>query len=209
VVLARYAELLDLTSLKGVAAFEATAQRCFNERMSNVERVRVALKGDVAGRLKGRLNLDRVGVFGFSFGGSNALRLCSQNPAFHAGANEDGLFLGEEMPAGPFLFFDQEMPSWLLDPPSGEEDAEQSLIRRAEAHIQEAMHQSGRERVVLDGTRHLSFSDRIYTSPFPRLARVGRRSAQEVHEVLSTRLYQFFTAALGSSGQLEQTGGAE
>ena len=187
---------LDYSSLKAAAAFQATAERCFTERMANVERVRLTLKGDAAGKLRGRLNLDQVGVFGFSFGGSCALRLCAVNPAFHAGANEDGLFLGTAMPRGPFLFFDQEMPSWLMSDPQPGEDFEQSFTRIAEERILNAMREPGRERVIVDGTRHLSFSDRIYASPFSRLARVGTRSAGEVHGILSERLNDFFRRAL-------------
>lgn len=200
---------LDYSSLKAAAAFRVTAERCFTERMANVERVRLAMKGDAAGNLQGKLDLDQVGVFGFSFGGSSAIRLCAGNPAFRAGANEDGLFLGTPAPHGPFLFFDQEMPAWLLKAPQPGEDFDQSFTRIAEGHILDAMREPGRERVILDGTRHLSFSDRIYSSPFPRLARVGTRSPAEVHEILSTRLKEFFTAALASSDKPRQSEGIE
>lgn len=206
VVVGCYSAPLDFSSSKAEAAFEATAEQCFIERMAQVERVRLALNGDVAGNLRGRLKLDRVGVFGFSFGGSTALRLCSENPAFHAGANEDGLFLGTGMPRGPFLFFDQEMPAWLKSAPQPGEDAGQALTRVGEARIQEAMRHPGSERVILDGTRHLSFSDRIYASPFSRLARVGTRPAGEVHEILSTRLNAFFKAGLGADGAAVKSG---
>ena len=196
VVPGRYPEPIDLSTLKAEAAFEATAEQCFTERMAQVERVRLALKGNAAGNLRGRLNLDHAGVFGFSFGGSTALRICSVNPAFVAGANEDGLFLGTAMPRGAFLFFDQEMPAWLLKPAEPGEDVSQMLTRRAEEHVLEAMRQPECERVIIDGSRHLSFSDRIYASPFPRLARVGTRPAGEVHEILSARLAGFFRVSL-------------
>ncbi len=196
VVPGRYTTALDLDSEDGVTEFEAAAERCFRERIANVEHVRLFLMEAHSGVLAGRLNLDRVGVFGFSFGGSTAMRLCAEVPAFVAGANEDGLVLGSELPAGPFLFFDQEMPAWLLAPPSGSEDAGQRIVRKAEERIQEALAQPERERVIIEGSRHLSFSDRIYASPFPRLARVGTRSPAEIHEILSSHLESFFSAAL-------------
>ena len=84
---------------------------------------------------------------------------------------------------------------------SHREDVGQALTRVAEGHIQEAMRQPGRERVILDGTRHLSFSDRIYASPLPRLARAGTRPAVEVHEIIGARLNDFFKAALGPAGE--------
>ena len=197
VVNGRYAEPLDFSSEKSVTAFTIDAELCFIERLKNVERVRQALAGNVAKKLSGKLKLDHVGVFGFSFGGSTAIRLCAENPAFVAGANEDGLFLGDQMPRGAFLFFDQEMPAWLETAPKPGEDAGQILTRQAEARIQAALKQPHRDRFILDGTRHLSFSDRIFGSRFPRLARVGTRPQKEVHEIVSKRSAEFFKRELG------------
>ncbi len=203
VVKGRYAEPLDFSSPKAVAGFSANAGRCFTERLKNMERVRQALAGNLAGNLSGRLKLDRVGVFGFSFGGSTAIRICAGNSAFVAGANEDGLFLGEQMPRGAFLFFDQEMPAWLEAAPKSGEDAGQTLTRHAEARIQDALKQPLRDRLILDGTRHLSFSDRIFASPIPRLARVGTRPQTEVHEIVCKRLGEFFRTQLSQAEKPE------
>lgn len=49
---------LNYSSQKAAAAFQITAERCFAERMANVERVRLALKGNASGNLKGKLDLD-------------------------------------------------------------------------------------------------------------------------------------------------------
>ncbi|MEO5713025.1 MAG: hypothetical protein ABIT37_06015 [Luteolibacter sp.] len=198
VVKGRYAEPLDFSSPKAVAGFSADAGKCFTERLKNLERTRQALAGSMVKNLAGRLKLDHVGIFGFSFGGSTAIRACAENPAFVAGANEDGLFLGEQMPRGAFLFFDQEMPAWLEAAPKPGEDAGQVLTRHAETQIQIALKQPHRDRLILDGTRHLSFSDRIFASPIPRLARVGTRPQEEVHEIVCKRLGEFFKAELSS-----------
>ncbi|MEO7097848.1 MAG: dienelactone hydrolase family protein [Luteolibacter sp.] len=203
VVNGRYAEPLDFSSAKSVATFTADAERCFTERLKNVERVRQALAGRAAKQLSDKLKLDHVGVFGFSFGGSTAIRLCAEDPAFVAGANEDGLFLGDQMPRGAFLFFDQEMPAWLEAAPKPEEDAGQILTRQAEARIQAALKQPDRDRLIIDGTRHLSFSDRIFASRFPRLARIGTRPPNEVHEIVSKRLAKFFKTELGATEKPE------
>jgi len=199
VVMGRYLEPLDFSSNKSVGDFAANARQCFAERLEQVERVRLALAGDAAGILSEKLRLDRAGVFGFSFGGSAAIQLCAKNPAFAAGANEDGLFLENDFPRGPFLFFDQETPAWLESARKPDENAGQILTREAEARIQDALKPPHRDRLILDGTRHLSFSDRIFASPIPRLARVGTRPAKEVHDILCRRLVDFFKTELLNS----------
>lgn len=196
VLMGRYPEPLDFSSAKNVGDFVANSRQCFTERAENLKRVRKALVGSVAGKLSGRMRLDRVGVFGFSFGGSMAVRLCAEDPAFVAGANEDGLFLGEGSLRGPFLFFDEETPAWLEAARKPDENAGQIITREAEARIQNAMLQPQRDRFILDGTRHLSFSDRIYASRFPRLARVGTRPAEQVHDAVCKRLAEFFRVHL-------------
>ncbi len=196
VVKGRFPEPLDFSSTKSVGDFITNSRPCFTERLEQVERVRLALAGNSAGILSAKLKLDRVGVFGFSFGGSAAIQLCAKNPAFVAGANEDGLFLGNDFPRGPFLFFDEETPAWLESARKPDENASQILTREAEARIQDALKQPQRERLILDGTRHLSFSDRIFDSRFPRLARVGTRPQREVHELLCNKLGEFFHAHL-------------
>ena len=199
VVLTELRASVDFSSATGVAEFESTAGRCLTERASNVERVRASLENGAVPVLHDKINLDRLGVFGFSFGGTCALRLCARHPSFHAGANEDGLFLGDEMPRGPFLFFDQEMPAWLLANPAPGEDAGQALTRRAEAQILKALKQPDRHRVILDGATHESFNDRIFLSRYPRVAGAGNRPAAEIHGILSTRLAGFFSRHLGSA----------
>lgn len=191
---------IDFTSASRVAAFEAIAERCLDQRISNVMRMKEALENGVVPDFHGKLKLDRLGVFGFSLGGSSALRLCARIPSFHAGANEDGLFLGNEMPKGPFLFFDQQMPAFLLAEPAPGEDAGQALTRRAEGRILEAMKQPCRYREILDGTTHDSFNDRIFLSRYPKLAKAGTRPAAEVHQILVTRLADFFRRELGDGG---------
>ncbi len=196
VVKGRYPEPLDFSSTKNVGEFVTNSKQCFAERLEQVERVRLALAGNAAGILSEKLKLDRVGVFGFSFGGSTAIQLCAKNPAFVAGANEDGLFLENDFPRGPFLFFDEETPAWLESARKPDENAGQILTREAEARIQDALRQPHRDRLILAGTRHLSFSDRIFASPIPRLARVGTRPAEEVHEIVCQRLVAFFKTEL-------------
>jgi pimeloyl-ACP methyl ester carboxylesterase len=138
-----------------------------------------------------------MGVFGFSFGGSTALHLCASHPDFVAGANEDGLYLDVGEPRGPFLFFDQEMPWWLLEKPAASESAEQAMTRRAEHRILQAMDKPGRQRHILLGTAHASFTDRKFSSPLPWITRTGNRRPRDVHEAILSPLALFFQVHLG------------
>lgn len=190
----------DFSSSQEITEFLTTAEKCFNERGRNLDRVLASLSGPSSGLLQRRLVLDRVGVFGFSFGGSHAVRLCGRHHAFHAGANEDGLFLGDDGPRGPFLFFDSELPAWLGSSPSSDETPEQGMTRQAEARIQKALEEPDRQRIILTGVGHSGFTDALFRSPLPRLAGTGSRSASETHSQISGNLAIFFTAALKRPG---------
>lgn len=134
-VLSRLPAELDFSTEETVLNFEKWAEPFLRDRVENLARVRQALACGTVPRLADRLNLEKTGVFGFSFGGTSAVRLCSVDPAFAAGANEDGLFLGYGTLPGLFLLIDQEMPGWLRQKAGPTEDAGQALIRRSEIRI--------------------------------------------------------------------------
>jgi dienelactone hydrolase len=192
VILGKLPAILDLTTDAGVSDFETLAEKCITERIGDLHLVKAALTNGGASQLAGRLLLDRVGIVGYSFGGTCALRICAEDPAFYAGANEDGFFLGKRMPAGPFLFFDEEMPAFLLKDASPDEGPGDALTRRSEIKIREALLAADRPRVILDGTRHPSFSDRILMCRIPQIARAGKESAPEVIRIVTTHLSDFF-----------------
>lgn len=187
---------LDLSTEKNVKEFQLLAARCLVTRSQEIAQVVAAVRAGVEDFPAERLALDRLGAFGFSFGGSSALHLCKDATGFVAGANEDGFFFENDEPRGPFLFFDEQMPAWLLQQPTASEDAGQTFTRESEARILAAMKGASRYRVILAGTKHEAFSDRIFTTRIPRLARVGSRPAAEVHAILTAELVKFFRQQL-------------
>jgi len=203
VSLSRLPATIHFNTEKAVRDFESLGLQSLNERFENLRRVKQALGRGIAPRLAGRLNLDKVGIFGFSFGGTSALHACALDPAFIAGANEDGYLLSDECPQGAFLFFDEEMPAWLSKQPGPGECPEDRLQRRSEARIQTALAGKDRFRMVLDHTRHEAFTDRIFTCRIARLARVGTRPAAEVHHLVTSRLAGFFQQELAEKLPLE------
>lgn len=74
---------------------------------------------DPQGRLTGRLDLERVGMFGHSFGGSTSGEACRVDARFKAGINMDGTFFGQPAAGAtvPFLMLgagrDDDDPSWV------------------------------------------------------------------------------------------------
>lgn len=196
VVLGQLPESPDFATLGAVSDFEGLAEKCLATRDQEIVRVRDALSRGILPNLTARLELDHMGIFGFSFGGTAAIRECARQSFFRAGANLDGFFLGEAAPEGPFLFIDEEMPAWLANPPQDSDTPEQTLIRRSELRILKALKGTQHERLVVNGTRHESFSDRIFLSSLPKIARAGRLPAGEVSTLIHRRLSEFFRSEL-------------
>jgi len=116
-------------------------------------------KSDPSGRFLGRLDMQRVGVFGHSLGGATALLFCHDDSRCKAGIDVDGAPLGNVIAEGvtqPFMF--------LLSDHSGESaDAETpQAIRQAGANIRsiyDRLPSDRRLEIVIQGANHYMFSD--------------------------------------------------
>jgi dienelactone hydrolase len=114
---------------------------------------------DPSGRFLGRLDMQRVGMFGHSLGGSTALLFCHDDSRCKAGIDVDGAPLGNVIAEGvtqPFMF--------LLSDHSGETaDAETpEAIRQAGANIRsiyDRLPSDRRLEIVIQGANHYMFSD--------------------------------------------------
>jgi dienelactone hydrolase len=109
---------------------------------------------DTSGRFVGRLDMQRVGVFGHSLGGATALQFCHDDPRCKAGIDIDGAPLGSVITEGlhhPFIF--------VIGDHKGEPDAE---VRQVEANIRsiyDRLPPGARSIVEIRGANHFSFSD--------------------------------------------------
>ena len=109
---------------------------------------------DSAGRFRGRLDLQRVGVFGHSLGGATALQFCHDDSRCRAGIDVDGAPLGtviREGVAQPFMF--------LMGEHSGESAEE---TRPVQANIRSIYHRLPADRrfeILIRGGYHFGFSD--------------------------------------------------
>jgi len=109
---------------------------------------------DPSGKFTGRIDMARIGVFGHSFGGSQAAQFCHDDPRCKAGIDIDGIPLGSVIHEGmrqPFMFiFSAQIHA--TDPES----------RRVQADVQsiyDRLPTVGRIRIAIRGSFHYTFSD--------------------------------------------------
>jgi dienelactone hydrolase len=128
---------------------------------------------DPSGRFLGRLDMQRVGVFGHSLGGATALQFCHDDSRCKAGINVDGAPLGSVVADGvtqPFMF--------LLSDHKGESDAgEPEAIRQAGANIHsiyDRLPDDRRLMIMIRGADHYRFSDDGAMLKSPLMMRVLR-----------------------------------
>ena len=109
---------------------------------------------DPSGRFLGRLDMQRVGVFGHSLGGATALQFCHDDARCKAGIDVDGAPLGAVIAEGvtqPFLF--------LLSDHSSESAAETRQVESNIRSIYDRLPGDRRLEIVIPGANHFGFSD--------------------------------------------------
>ncbi|HEV2388638.1 MAG TPA: hypothetical protein VGS20_15440 [Candidatus Acidoferrales bacterium] len=111
---------------------------------------------DASGRFTGRLDMQRLGIFGHSFGGAQALQFCHDDPRCKAGIDLDGAPYGSVVQEGlkqPFLFLLSDHKGEMSDPAS----------RKILADIESIYDRlpNGRLFVTIRGANHFSFSDQM------------------------------------------------
>jgi len=109
---------------------------------------------DSSGKLTGRLDMTRVGVFGHSLGGAVAAQFCHEDSRCKAGIDIDGAPHGSVLAGGlaqPFMF--------LLSDHGDESDAASVQIKRDIQSIYDHIPPDRRLRVAIRGAFHYMFSD--------------------------------------------------
>jgi dienelactone hydrolase len=109
---------------------------------------------DPSGRFVGRLDMQRVGVFGHSLGGATALTFCHEDARCKAGIDVDGLPLGSVINQGlsqPFMF--------LLSDHSGEPESETRTVMANFRSIYDRLPSERRWWIMIRGAGHFRFSD--------------------------------------------------
>ena len=173
--------------------------------LDQLERVNAT---DPSGRFLGRLDLQRVGVFGHSLGGATALQFCHDDSRCKAGIDVDGAPLGSVIGEGvtqPFMF--------LLSDQRGESDAgEPEAIRQAGANIHSIYDRLPGDRrwlIIIRGANHYMFSDDGALLKSPLVMRVlrtlgivrldGRRQVAVTAHYIGTFFDVYLTGAPASA----------
>jgi len=148
-------------------------------------------------RFAGHLDLNRVGVWGHSFGGAAAAETCRLDERCKAGINLDGSPYGEVVQAGlnhPFMSLwsepsDNSDPNWLQAT---------SDMRRMESRLGSDGYQ-----LVVAGSRHFNFTDgSVFYEPFLRArGGLGPIDGARFLRIASTYMGAFFDRYL--MGQAE------
>lgn len=121
--------------------------------VNQLERLNTA---DPYGRFSGRLNLQRLGMFGHSFGGATSLQFCHDDLRCKAGIDIDGAPYGsvvQDSLKQPFLFILSDHSCELADP------ATKQIL--ANFHSIYGRLPNGRQFIIIRGANHFSFSDQM------------------------------------------------
>jgi predicted dienelactone hydrolase len=121
--------------------------------VSQLQRLNAA---DPPGKFTGRLDMQRLGMFGHSFGGATALQFCHDDSRCKAGIDIDGAPYGSVVQDGlkqPFMFILSDHSHDLPDSASDQIHANfQSIYDRLP---------NGRLFITIRGANHFSFSDQM------------------------------------------------
>lgn len=142
-------ELLELLG-EGVDIRAEDAQFILNEL------TRMNLQNDPNDLLSGHLDLEKVGIYGYSLGGATAAKVLAEDHRFQAGVNLDGGLFGDVANASltqPFMILNNE--AFGQGTSSSPEENQFNLLQQ---FFVENLQNDGYEVTIL-GTEHNSFND--------------------------------------------------
>jgi dienelactone hydrolase len=158
-------------------------------------------KSDPSGRFIGRVDVQRVGVFGHSLGGATALQFCHDDSRCKAGIDVDGAPLGTVIREGvtqPIMF--------LMSDHGTESEAETRPVQANIRSIYDRLPSDRRFEILIRGGYHFGFSDgallksHIVLGALHTLGIVGIDGRRQL-DVTSHYVHRFFDAYLkGPSG---------
>jgi dienelactone hydrolase len=170
--------------------------------LDTLERINAA---DPERLLTGRIDLDHVGILGFSFGGTVAAQACSLDRRFKAGVDMDGMLAAETARHGvfaPFFFVTaQAEPNEVSanDTPATRRETE--FNREQHQRMLDSLSTFGGYWMSLPGTSHANFSDRPFFSPWRFRSGAGSVDAEKAARTVGRYLLAFFDQQFKSIGQ--------
>jgi dienelactone hydrolase len=172
----------DYSSEASVEAFVKTADQQVEIRARDASFVLDTLEhlngNDPDALLTGSLDLDRVGIFGFSLGGGTAAQACWLDRRFRAGLDMGGMIAGQSAEQGtcaPFFFMFEGMYQSVPYTPGADISSvdprkrrEIELTQKLFEKMKSSLSKFGGYWMVIDGIRHMDFCDSPFFTPLRR-----------------------------------------
>ena len=205
----RSVELARPWDFSGEQAFKATSE-WLTERVqrrakdaSSVLNVISGLNASDLSGLKESIDISRVGIFGFSFGGAIAAEAKLRDERFRAAINFDGWHFGEAVEHGvssPYLYVitdDTVMPSIQQLTSSKSEERYGAILNKREFERPiAAMRVHGGSLLTIMGARHANLTDKAFRCFLLRRIPLGPIDPNEAFLIISSYTLVFFQAYL-------------
>ena len=158
------------------------------------------LQSNNDGWFSNRLDMNRVGAFGHSFGGAASANLLGVDSRIKAAVNLDGwTFQGlDHRTHEPFLMVNEGVAA-ISHPETGVEGA---LNTTDSAAVNGSLHKYGGYRAFVSGAQHLDFTDQTLFSPLRSLTFTGPIQSERVREITRGLVLGFFNQTLKGQGEI-------
>ena len=157
--------------------------------------------------LTAKLDLNRIGIFGHSLGGSVAAQACWLDPRFKAALDMDGMVAGESAREGSncpvfFMMEDDVLPAKTVIPSLSPRDRRVAEFGYEQAAMMEvSLNKSGGYRMTIQGTTHRNFSDSPFFSPLKFLTGAGTIPTTRCAQIVNQYSLAFFDKTLKGQGE--------
>ncbi|MBN1223363.1 MAG: hypothetical protein JXB23_08940 [Candidatus Aminicenantes bacterium] len=140
--------------------------------------------GERPSPFRGKLDLDRVGIFGMSLGGAVTGQVCLEDARFKAGINLDGTQFGDLIDSyvyQPFMFMN-----------SGETKDHNDFVYDRMKNMTYS--------VTIKGSSHMDFTDMFFTSPVVKMFSKTAIRDNRMYRVANAYILAFFDKYLKGKG---------
>jgi len=152
------------------------------------------------GWFAGRLDEQRIGAFGHSFGGAAALALLGADVRVKCAVNLDGwTFNGLAQRTSEPVLMVYEAAAQVRRPETG---VEGELDRYDNDSVDTSLRQFGGLRAYVAGTQHLDFTDQTLLSPWQRISYTGPIAGARIRTITNGLVLGFFDRELRGAGEV-------
>jgi dienelactone hydrolase len=198
----------QMTAYSSDAAFERSVQLDHSRAQTHARDAIAVLEAlskldaDTGSRFARRLDTQRAGTIGFSYGGAIAAEASHLDPRIRAVINMDGRHWGESLQQGvqrPYMFICEELAMPVAaDLTSADPRIRYEAILDQVDYSQLAANLQARGgiRVAIAGTAHMNFTDVALRSPLRRFSGGGSIDARRAQEIIQAYVVEFFSRYL-------------